>query len=52
MGGEDYLKSRGVEVIVLNNAESYQLMQKFIEENPQQWYVEQARGPVPVESSS
>jgi len=51
MGGEEYLKSRGVEVIVLDNAESYQLMQTFIKENPQQWYVEQERGSLPVQSS-
>lgn len=48
MGSEDYLKSRGVEVIVLDNAESYKLMETFIEENPQQWYVEQARGRIPA----
>ena len=37
MGGEEYLKSRGVEVVVLDNAESYQLMQTFIKENASQW---------------
>jgi cytosine deaminase len=37
MGAEEYLKSRGVEVVVLDNAESYQLMQTFIKENPSQW---------------
>jgi cytosine/creatinine deaminase len=37
LGGEDYLKSRGVEVIVLDNAECYDLMQKFIRERPEDW---------------
>lgn len=36
-GPEDYVRSRGVEVIVLDNEECYQLMQKFIEKNPELW---------------
>lgn len=43
VGGEEYLKSRGVEVVVLNNVDCYQLMQTFIKEHPEAWYVEQAR---------
>lgn len=37
MGGEAYLKSRDVEVVVLDNAECYDLMQKFIREKPEDW---------------
>lgn len=36
-GGEDYLRSRGVEVINLDNKECYELMQTFIDEKPRQW---------------
>lgn len=35
MGGEDYLKSRGVEVIVVDNKECKELMAKFIKEKPE-----------------
>lgn len=31
IGGEDYLRSRGVEVINMDNSECYSLMQEFIE---------------------
>lgn len=37
MGGEDYLKKRGVEVVVLDNKECKQLMREFIEKNPDVW---------------
>jgi cytosine deaminase len=36
-GEEALLKSRGVEVIVLNDDETVQMMKKFIEENPSLW---------------
>lgn len=38
VGGEEYLKSRGIEVIVLQNEECEALMQKFIKEKPKEWY--------------
>ena len=37
MGEEELLKSRGVEVTVLNDEPSYALMQKFISEKPTLW---------------
>ncbi|MFV2000463.1 MAG: nucleoside deaminase [Acidimicrobiia bacterium] len=37
MGGEDYLRSRGVEVIVTDNAECVTMMESFILENPSLW---------------
>lgn len=42
LGGEAYLKQRGVEVVVLENRECQDLMDKFIEEKPEVWYVEYA----------
>ena len=39
VGGEAYLKQRGVEVINLNNAECEELMTKFIKAKPEDWYV-------------
>ena len=39
LGGEVYLKQRGVEVVVLGNKDCQDLMEKFIEEKPQVWYV-------------
>lgn len=39
VGGEEYLKQRGVEVVVLENQECMGLMKKFMEEKPQVWYV-------------
>jgi cytosine/creatinine deaminase len=39
VGGESYLRQRGVEVVVLDNADCRQLMDKFIAEKPQLWYV-------------
>jgi len=37
MGGEDYLRSRGVEVVVLDDAECIQMMTDFIAANPELW---------------
>lgn len=37
VGGEDLLRSKGAEVINLENEECYDLMQKFIAERPQDW---------------
>lgn len=37
VGGEAYLKQRGVEVVVLESAECTELMQKFIKEKPEVW---------------
>jgi len=37
-GEEDLLRSRGVEVVVLNNNECEALMKKFVQEKPEVWY--------------
>ena len=37
MGGEDYLRSRGVEVVNLDSAECKALMADFIERHPDIW---------------
>ncbi|KAI0022173.1 putative cytosine deaminase [Xylariomycetidae sp. FL0641] len=37
LGGEAYLKQRGIEVIVLDSAECRDLMEKFIAEKPDVW---------------
>ncbi|KAI1821264.1 putative cytosine deaminase [Xylaria intraflava] len=37
LGGETYLKQRGVEVVVLDSAECRELLEKFIEEYPEVW---------------
>lgn len=37
MGGEDYLRSRGVEVVNLDDPECYRLMQEFIARYPDVW---------------
>lgn len=37
VGGEEYLKQRGIEVVVLQSEECQQLMKKFIEEKPKEW---------------
>ncbi|KAH0292278.1 cytosine deaminase [Aureobasidium namibiae CBS 147.97] len=37
VGGEDYLKQRGVEVINVKSAECEDLMKKFIKEHPGEW---------------
>ena len=36
-GGADYLRSRGVEVVVLDDAECVAMMQDFIAANPELW---------------
>lgn len=36
-GPEDYLRSRGVEVEVVDNPECYQLMETFIKKRPELW---------------
>jgi cytosine deaminase len=36
-GGEDYLRSRGVEVVILDSAACHDLMQQFIAANPDLW---------------
>jgi creatinine deaminase len=38
VGGEEYLKSKGIEVVVLQNEECQALMEKFIKEKPEDWY--------------
>ncbi|KAL8656902.1 MAG: hypothetical protein Q9226_002456 [Calogaya cf. arnoldii] len=38
IGGEEYLKQRGIEVTVLDNKECNLMMQKYIDENPEVWY--------------
>ncbi|EGN94268.1 hypothetical protein SERLA73DRAFT_77689 [Serpula lacrymans var. lacrymans S7.3] len=37
VGGEDLLKSRGVEVIVVGDDECRDLMSRFIQEKPEEW---------------
>lgn len=39
MGGEDLLKNRGAETVVLDNQECKDLMEKFMKDSPQLWYV-------------
>lgn len=36
-GPEEYLRSRGIELEILNDPECIQLMQEFIEANPELW---------------
>ena len=38
LGGEEYLKQRGIEVVVLDNSECKELMDKFIAKYPAEWY--------------
>ena len=37
-GPEEYLRSRGVELVVVDNEECRQLMEHFIGGNPELWY--------------
>lgn len=37
VGGEKYLKERGVEVVVFDNKECKDLMSRFIKEQPAIW---------------
>lgn len=39
MGGEEYLRSRGIEVVVLDSEECRDLMATFIREKPKVWQV-------------
>lgn len=36
-GPEGYVRSRGVDLVVLNNAECRELMERFIADNPELW---------------
>jgi creatinine deaminase len=36
-GPEEYVRSRGVELQIVDNAECYELMQQFIAEHPELW---------------
>jgi cytosine deaminase len=36
-GPEDYVRSRGVELVLVDNAECYRILQEFIAENPSLW---------------
>ncbi|KAF2653335.1 cytosine deaminase [Lophiostoma macrostomum CBS 122681] len=38
LGGEEYLKQRGIEVVVLESKDCQALMDKFIKEKPKDWY--------------
>ena len=37
VGGEDYLKQRGIEVVVLEDEKCKELMKRFISEKPKIW---------------
>ena len=37
VGGEDYLKQRGIDVVVLEDEKCKELMTKFIAEKPNVW---------------
>jgi cytosine deaminase len=37
-GPEDYVRSRGVELTILDNVECFALMQEFIASNPELWH--------------
>ena len=43
VGGEEYLKQRGVEVVNVHNAECEALMKKFIKNHPEDWWVQFTR---------
>ncbi|KAF9816467.1 hypothetical protein IEO21_04072 [Rhodonia placenta] len=49
-GDEDLLRSRGVEVIVLDDANCKELMRKFISEKPEEWYEDIGEFPPPPSS--
>ena len=40
VGGEEYLKTKGVDVIVFDNEECKDLMKKFIQDKPEVWYAD------------
>lgn len=37
VGGEKYLRERGIEVVVLDSAECFDMMQRFIKREPRIW---------------
>jgi cytosine/creatinine deaminase len=37
VGGEEYLRQRGVEVVVLHSKECVELMETFVREKPEVW---------------
>jgi cytosine deaminase len=39
IGGEDYLRQRGVQVVVLDSSRCKGMMAKFIAEKPELWFV-------------
>lgn len=39
VGGEEYLKKRGIEVVVFDDEKCKSLMKAFIEREPSLWYV-------------
>lgn len=42
LGGEAYLKQRGIEVVNMQSKECKDLMDKFIQEKPEIWYAEKS----------
>ena len=40
VGGEAYLKQKGIELVILQNKECERLMQKFISEKPEIWWAD------------
>lgn len=44
-GNEDFLRSRGVEVVVLNDLDCQELMQTYIEQYPEVWKEDIGEGP-------
>ncbi|MCE5333206.1 MAG: nucleoside deaminase, partial [Desulfobacteraceae bacterium] len=36
-GPEDYVRSRGVELVIVDDAQCHRLMEAFIKERPQLW---------------
>ena len=48
LGGEQLLKDRGIEVVVLQNQECVSLMQSFIAQKPEVWYVATHEGHIRV----
>jgi creatinine deaminase len=46
MGAEDLLREHGVEVIVVDSKECYELMQEFIAEHPEIWFEDIGEDPL------
>lgn len=40
VGGEDYLRQRGVDVVNVHSAECEDMMEKFINDRPGDWWVQ------------